>query len=137
VLIVFSKPLVQILFQRGAFNNSDTALVSRVQAFYAIQVPFYICGMLFVRFLSAVRRNDFLMYGSAISLILDVALNLLFMRIYGVSGIALSTSLVYVFAFFFLGACTIRFLSRQTELEATAIDGQAAGESATENTVCV
>ena len=137
VLIVFSKPLVQILFQRGAFNNSDTALVSRVQAFYAIQVPFYICGMLFVRFLSAVRRNDFLMYGSAISLILDVALNLLFMRIYGVSGIALSTSLVYVFAFFFLGGCTIRVLSRQIELEAAALDEEPASKSATENTVCV
>ena len=108
--IVLSGPLVRVLFQRGAFTAADTALVTKIQICYAIHIPFYICGMLFVRFLSAVRRNDLLMYGAAISLVLDVALNLLFMRIWGVAGIALSTSLVYVVSFAFLGFWTVRLL---------------------------
>lgn len=111
-LIGISTPLVRLLFQRGAFTGADTALVGQVQALYAIQIPFYVCGMLFVRFLSAARRNDVLMYGSAISLVLDIGLNLAFMKIWGVAGIALSTSLVYVTAFLFLGAFSVKVVSQ-------------------------
>jgi putative peptidoglycan lipid II flippase len=111
-LIAISTPLTRVLFQRGSFTGADTALVSKVQAFYAIQIPFYVCGMLFVRFLSAARRNELLMYGSAVSLLLDIGLNFELMKKLGVAGIALSTSLVYVVAFFFLGAFSIKVLSR-------------------------
>ena len=52
LLMVLSKPLIRLLFQRGAFTTAYTALVSHVQVFYAIQIPFYIGGMLFVRFRS-------------------------------------------------------------------------------------
>lgn len=94
-LMVFSQPIVRILFQRGAFTAADTNLVSKVQICYLLQVPFYALGMLFVRFLSAAQRNEILMYGAALSLALDVGLNLVFMRHWGVAGIALSTSAVY------------------------------------------
>src|SRR5262249_22002966 len=75
LVIAFSRPIVRILFQRGAFTPSDTELVSRVQICYAIQIPFYIWSMLFVRFISSVRRNDILMYASALALALDITLN--------------------------------------------------------------
>jgi len=112
-LMVFSHPLIRFIFQRGAFNAVDTDLVSRVQLFYFIQIPFYMCGMLFVRFLSSIRRNDVLMYGSAISLALDISLNLVLMRKMGIAGIALSTSLVLFTSFVFLGVCTIKFLPKK------------------------
>lgn len=113
ILILFSKPLVRALFQRGAFTSMDTDLVSHVQAFYCIQIPFYVLCMLFVRFISAVRRNDLLMYASAINLIVDIVMNLLLMKRWGVAGIALSTSIVAFVSLFFLSACSIRLLSRQ------------------------
>jgi putative peptidoglycan lipid II flippase len=109
-LIALSHPLIRLIFQRGAFTSVDTDLVSRVQMCYFIQIPFYMCGMLFVRFLSSIRRNDVLMYGSAISLALDVSLNLILMRKMGVAGIALSTSMVYVLAFVILGGLSLRLL---------------------------
>jgi len=102
-LIAFSKPLVRLLFQHGAFTPADTVLVSKVQTCYLIQLPFYILAILFVRFLSAAKRNDVLMYGAGIGLILDVVLNLVFMRYWGVAGIALSTSAVY--------ACTLAYVA--------------------------
>jgi putative peptidoglycan lipid II flippase len=112
-LIGLSHPLIRLVFQRGAFTGLDTDLVSHVQVFYFIQIPFYMCGMLFVRFLSSIRRNDVLMYGSAISLALDISLNLVLMRRMGIAGIALSTSLVLFTSFIFLGACAIKFLPRK------------------------
>src|SRR5258708_3684296 len=112
-LMAFSMPLVRLVFQRGAFTSVDTDLVSWVQICYSIQIPFYICGMLFVRFLSSIRRNDVLMYGAGISLILDIWLNLILMRKLGIAGIALSTSLVYVVAFLFLGTYSVRLLGQE------------------------
>lgn len=113
LLMAFSHPLIRLVFQRGAFSALDTDLVSRVQQYYFIQVPFYMCGMLFVRFLSSIRRNDVLMYGSAISLALDISLNLVLMRKMGIAGIALSTSLVYVVAFVILGTLSVRLLRQR------------------------
>lgn len=113
VIISLSRPIVRALFQRGAFTAADTELVSWVQICYVIQMPFYIWSMLFVRFISAIRRNDVLMYASAVSLGLDIALNLWLMRVWGVAGIALSTSIVSIVAFVIVSTWTIRFLSRE------------------------
>jgi putative peptidoglycan lipid II flippase len=110
-LMVFSKPLVRLLFQRGAFTGADTELVSWVLVCYAIQIPFYVCGIIFVKFLSSIRRNDVLMYGAVISLFLDVMLNLVLMRVWGTAGIAMSTSIVYVVSFLFLSTCSIKILA--------------------------
>jgi putative peptidoglycan lipid II flippase len=101
-LMILSRPLITLVFQRGAFTSADAEFVSRVQICYLIQIPFYILSMLFVRFLSAARRNDVLMYGAAISLVLDVILNLIFMKKWGVAGIALSTSCVYAISCVYL-----------------------------------
>jgi putative peptidoglycan lipid II flippase len=112
-LMVFSKPLIRLIFQRGAFSGADTDLVSWVQICYAPQIPFYICGLLFIRFLSSIRRNDVLMYGAAITLVLDIVLNLVLMRVWGVAGIALSSSIVYMVSFLFVSICSVRILTRR------------------------
>lgn len=111
-LMAFSKPLVRVLYQRGAFTVADTELVSKVQICYLIQIPFYLWGLLFVKFLSAARRNDLLMFGAAVSLVFDVILNFTFMRFWGVAGIALSTSVVYICSLLFLMVCSLKVLKK-------------------------
>jgi putative peptidoglycan lipid II flippase len=69
--------------------------------------------MLLVRFLSAMRRNDLLMYAAIVNLVLDIVLNLVLMRRWGIAGIALSTSLVYAASFLFVGICSWWLLSRE------------------------
>jgi putative peptidoglycan lipid II flippase len=113
VLMVLSKPLVTLLFQRGAFTIADTELVSRIQICYLIQVPFYILSLLFVKFLSAAKRNNVLMYGAMISLILDVILNLLLMKEWGVAGIAISTSCVYAVSCFYVILSSFRVMRKE------------------------
>ncbi|HET7873621.1 MAG TPA: lipid II flippase MurJ, partial [Terriglobales bacterium] len=128
LLMLLSRPLVKLIFERGAFTPADTALVSSVQIFYSIQVPFFVWGMLFVRFLSSIRRNDLLMYGGAINLVVDVVLNLVLMRFMGVAGIALSTSLVYLVSCIFVGFFALRSL---TTASAVAVPALAGGDSST------
>ncbi|HWZ41868.1 MAG TPA: lipid II flippase MurJ [Candidatus Saccharimonadales bacterium] len=113
LLMALSTPLIRILFQGGVFTASDTEVVGRVQIFYVIQIPFYIWGILLVRFLSAVRRNDLVMYASALNLMLNVVFNLVLMKKWGIAGIALSTSLVYAGSWLFVGVCTWGLLARK------------------------
>jgi putative peptidoglycan lipid II flippase len=115
LLMIFSKPIIHLLFQRGAFTSADTEIVSRVQTGYMLQVPFYVLGMIFVRFITAMRRNDLLMYASAVNLVVDIAMNLVLMRIWGVAGIAVSTSFVMFVSFLFVSVCSIKLLSKQTQ----------------------
>jgi putative peptidoglycan lipid II flippase len=103
LLIAGARPLVGAALQHGAFGAADTAVVARVLAMYAIQIPFFVTSRVFYRFLIAMLRTDLVLYCGVINLVLDVVLNLVLMRWYGVAGIALATSLWTVTTFFFLG----------------------------------
>jgi putative peptidoglycan lipid II flippase len=95
-MVVFARPLVRILFQRGAFTALDTSVVSHVEAWLALQVPFYVLGNMAVRLISALKRNGVLLGIAAVNTVLNAGLNWVLMWRYGVAGIALSTSIVYL-----------------------------------------
>jgi putative peptidoglycan lipid II flippase len=101
-LAIFAVPIVRLLFEHGAFGPEDTILVARVQAGFALQIPFHICAIVIVRLLSAMKENQVVFYGSFISITLNFLMNLLFMHWFGVSGIALSTSCVYIMSAIYL-----------------------------------
>jgi putative peptidoglycan lipid II flippase len=94
--MVASEWLIKVLFERGAFNASDTTLVAFIQQMYFIQVPFSIVTILGARLLVAMAKNHHLWVISALCLLLNVLGNLLLMRWLGVSGIALATSVASI-----------------------------------------
>jgi putative peptidoglycan lipid II flippase len=110
LLIAGSHLLVRLALQHGAFGPGDTAVVTKVLALYAIQVPFVVSSRVFYRFLVAMRRTDLILYCGALNLGLDVVLNLILMRWFGVAGIALATSLWTIGTFFFLWYWTRKLL---------------------------
>jgi putative peptidoglycan lipid II flippase len=113
-LIAGSRLLIRVAFQHGVFSPSDTALVTPVLAMYAIQIPFFVSSRVFYRFLIAIRRSDLIFYCGALNLALDIVLNLVLMRWYGVAGIALATSLWTVSTFIFLWYWTWKLLPRSS-----------------------
>jgi putative peptidoglycan lipid II flippase len=113
-LILGSHWLIRAAFQHGVFSPADTALVTPVLAMYAIQIPFFVSSRVFYRFLVAMRRADLIFYCGALNLALDIVLNLILMRWFGVAGIALATSLWTVSTFLFLWIWTWKLLRRKT-----------------------
>lgn len=95
ILILFSEPLVRLIFQRGAFSAADTARVARIQSLYLLQTPFYIIVMMGTRLLSSLAKNHVLMAIFAINLLITVLGNYVLMTWMGVSGIALATSVAF------------------------------------------
>ena len=109
-LVAGAHFLIRIALQHGAFGPRDTAVVTPVLAMYALQIPFYVTGRVLNRFLVAMRRTDLIFYCGALNLVLDIVLNLILMRWFGVAGIALATSLWTVSSFLFLWYWTWRVL---------------------------
>jgi putative peptidoglycan lipid II flippase len=101
-LFIFSQPIVELFFQRGSFTSKDTVLVAQIQAFYALQIPFYIANILVVKLISSMQKNQLLMWVSGFNLIINILGNYVFMQWLGIKGIALSTSCVYLFSFLYL-----------------------------------
>jgi len=112
ILIAGARPLVRIALQHGQFGRRDTAVVSAVLAMYAIQIPFYVTSRVYYRFLVAMRRTDLVLYCGILNLGLDIALNLILMRWFGVAGIALATSLWTVSTLFYLWFFSRKLLVR-------------------------
>ncbi len=102
LLVMLAEPVTALLFQRGAFTAADTARVAPVQAVLALQIPFYVASVLLLRFIAALRANAIIFQGAVINCAVNVVGNLVFMRFWGVAGIALSTVLVYVVSLGFL-----------------------------------
>lgn len=94
ILIFSSKPLVELLFERGAFTSKNTLIVFVIQQMYLIQLPFYVVGIILNKYLTAINKNNFLVISSILSLLLNIIFNYTFMELMGVKGLALSTSLV-------------------------------------------
>ena len=114
IIYGLSDMIIQSVFQRGSFTAQDTANVSSIQAFFAFQIPFHVAGILIVRLISSLRSNHILLWGAAINLIVNIALNLVFIHFFGLKGIALSTSFVYLIAFIYLTYCSERILKRES-----------------------
>jgi putative peptidoglycan lipid II flippase len=93
-LFLFSNPIVSLFYERDAFTSTDSTLVAKIQQMYLLQIPFYVIGIVMVKYLTAINRNSFMVYASIISLVLNLVLNLLLIEPLGVFGLALSTSIV-------------------------------------------
>jgi putative peptidoglycan lipid II flippase len=115
VLAVLSKFIIRLLFERGAFTPADTEQVTSIQILFGLQIPFYMLGLMFVRVISALQANQILMYGTAISVLVNIGLNYALMKPLGVGGIALSTSGVYLVSYIYLAFLASRLLKRAVQ----------------------
>jgi putative peptidoglycan lipid II flippase len=95
IVIFAAVPLVRILFERGSFTPDDTMVVASVCQAFALQIPFYLLGILGVRLLSALAKGHVIMAICAVNVVVNYVGNRIFMQMFGVAGVALATSLVY------------------------------------------
>jgi len=117
LMIVAARPLVCIALQHGQFGPRDTTVVASVLAMYAVQIPFYVVSRVYYRFMVVMRRTDLILYCGILNLALDVVLNLILMRRFGVAGIALATSLWTVSTLFYSWYWSRKLLARASAAE--------------------
>lgn len=103
ILIIFSRPLVNIALSRGAFNRAKLPEVSWVWACYLLGVTPYIWRQIYVKGLIVMKKTKVLMVCAFYTNLLNIIFNLILMRYFKAAGLALATSLVSVFSLVYLG----------------------------------
>src|SRR5262249_172075 len=95
--VIFTEPLTRLVLQRGAFTAADTLSFSQVQAYFALQGPLFVIMILYTRLVSSLKNTQVLVPFAIAAAIINFVTDFLLMKAFGVSGIALSTILVYLF----------------------------------------
>lgn len=98
-LFLFAKPVVTLLFERGAFTVDSTALTAECLAFYALGIPFYALREIGTRALSASLQQKRILKNTLLSVVCNLSLNALLLRPLGHIGLALATSLSGIVTF--------------------------------------
>lgn len=95
---ILSPWVIAILFERGQFSATDTQSVSDVLRWGLIQVPFFYAGLVLVQLLASHERYNIIAFFTVTNLFIKIIGNLFLPDLMGVSGIALSTGLMYVWS---------------------------------------
>ena len=112
VVYVFSYQIVELLFARGNFTQASVAEVSVIQRIFALQLVFYVAGLLVMRVLNAMGSTRVVFVVSCVGLAATALFDWLFYRSMGAGGIALSAVLTsavsFVVAAFFVKSALAR-----------------------------
>lgn len=108
--MMFSKELVSAVFQRGSFTNESTIITSGVFSFYCLGIYFIACNTVINNLFYGFGDTKTPMYICIVNLLINVALNIILIQVWGVNGLALATSLSAVFTFFIRIMFTKRYI---------------------------
>lgn len=105
--------VVRVLFERGAFDAESTSRVAGVLRFSALQIPFYITGMLVSRIAVSMQATGLMMVLAVGAVAVNAVLNWIFMRWIGLAGIPLSTAIVHLLSTVAVSWWVLRAISQR------------------------
>jgi putative peptidoglycan lipid II flippase len=92
-LMILAEPIVAVIFQHGEFTAADTVATARALQLYAIGLVGYSIVRIISPTFYALQRSRIPVMVSAASVVVNVGLNLLLVRVMGYRGLALGTSI--------------------------------------------
>ncbi|MGC9002492.1 MAG: murein biosynthesis integral membrane protein MurJ [Dictyoglomus sp.] len=92
-LILLAKPIVQLAFERGAFDALATKRTSEALIFYSLGLTFMSINIIIVRGFYALHDTRTPTMNSIIALLSNIVLNAIFIKPLAHMGLALATSL--------------------------------------------
>lgn len=101
-LIVLARPITSTLFERGMFGRYSTSITANALMFYSIGLFSYAGIKILVSCFYSLKDTFTPVKVASISLVLNIALNIILMFPMKLSGLALATSLSGSFNFFLL-----------------------------------
>jgi len=99
ILILYGDIIIKILFQRGQFDTNATLMTFNVLRFYVLSLVFYSSYAVINKLLYSVNLIKSLLIITVAGCILKILLNFSLVGIYKQDGLALSTTLSYLFFF--------------------------------------
>jgi putative peptidoglycan lipid II flippase len=95
--MIFSNEIVELLFERGAFDNIAVSLTSSSLFFYSIGMLGFGLREVLSRAFYSMQDTKTPMINAAIGMLLNIILNIVLSRYLGIGGLALATSIAAIF----------------------------------------
>jgi putative peptidoglycan lipid II flippase len=92
VMVICSKSLIAIAFQRGAFDDTATSKTMVIFIFYSLGLVYFALRDYLMNCLFALKETKLAMYTSIIMVVINVSLSLTFTHFIEAAGLALSAS---------------------------------------------
>lgn len=96
--LIFSKPIISVLFQRGAFGLRSLEMTSAALTFYSISIIAWGLSAMAGKLFAARLETHLSMWTNAAAVSLNVMLSILLVKKMGFKGLALATSISLYFA---------------------------------------
>ncbi|MFC1510235.1 murein biosynthesis integral membrane protein MurJ [Candidatus Omnitrophota bacterium] len=93
MLLLFARPVIQLLFERGAFTSYSTDITSSTLWFYSFGLCAFACNKLLVTAFHALQDTKTPVKIAGVCLVLNAALNFILMGPLKIGGIALASSI--------------------------------------------
>ena len=97
-LILGNNYIISLLFERGAFSSNDTSLSSHLLSLFAIGLPFMFIQFIIINLYYTLKLERYIFYFSILSVLLKCFLSFCFVQVGYYEGLALSTSIAYMFS---------------------------------------
>lgn len=110
-IYMLGQPLISVLLERGAMTDDDVSTIASLWFFYAIGLIPLMWGIALAKFFQATRSPKLITILAFMSFLLNVTFNLILIRLYGILGLAISTSLTYLIIALFYHV----FFARKTQ----------------------
>lgn len=91
-LYVWSKEIVRLIFAGGPIDPAAIGLVARVMQYAVVQLPFFVCNALLLKFATAAKHVVLISAVAVVGLLVNIGASILLMEHFGVAGIALGGS---------------------------------------------
>jgi len=109
VMYIWAEPIIRLAFEGGTFGSDATAVVTRVMQYAVVQLPFFVCNSLLLRFATATKHVFAISAVAIVGLLVNVVASLLLMRHMGVAGIALGTTVSMLVSTILLVLVLVRY----------------------------
>ncbi|MGE8080430.1 murein biosynthesis integral membrane protein MurJ [Peribacillus loiseleuriae] len=93
-MIILMEPIVQVVYQRGAFDAAATHATSTYALFYMGSVLFYSIQAVIAKGFYTLEKGHYMMRIGLISIVINIISNYFLSQIYGPIGLAASASIV-------------------------------------------
>lgn len=95
--MIFSAPIVRLLFGRGAFDDQAIYMTSNALFYYSLSMIAFGYREILAKTFYSLQNTKTPMINSAIGMGLNIVLNIILSKFMGISGLALATSIAAIF----------------------------------------
>ena len=108
-LYICSDQIVRLMFEGGSFDINATVQVTRVMQYAVVQLPFFVCNALLLKFSTATKHVFAISVVAVVGLLINVCTSIFLMQHMGVAGISLGSSVSMLFSTVLLVLVLVRY----------------------------